>query len=391
MNIDISWGSLASGNWCRLTKTSVNTPNFKLYRLNKLPLPDHPYKRTYESRYSPKVQTYNGPMNEWDAQGSITNLGAIQYGITTLINSNRVSRGTDSLLQECSNKLSRKLYTRPVDLTVALGERKETARLLTDAAKRLGKTFLALRKGNFGGAARQLFGTYNNKLRKQLLNVTDPAKAWLCMQYGVKPLLQDIYGSIEVIQNVRPPQVCIRAKVEEVFDFEGQSGTAKDGRYVEISGYNSVRMKLVADVTNPFMDALNQIGFTNPINTAWELIPFSFVVDRFVLVGDWLTSMGPLPGLSNLKVYTTSGGDIRVTSATNFSYRTGWHTRGEYKGTLRQRAISKGPPIVYVNQTDIGQAKELIPSALAFLHLQATAFFNKEYLTHTGRTRPVRY
>lgn len=42
------------------------------------------------------------------------------------------------------------------------------------------------------------------------------------------------------------------------------------------------------------------LGLTNPASVAWELVPFSFVVDWFAPVGDWLNALDATLGYSFL-------------------------------------------------------------------------------------------
>jgi len=55
-------------------------------------------------------------------------------------------------------------------------------------------------------------------------------------------------------------------------------------------------------ISDPALKQLAQIGITNPINLAWELIPYSFVIDWLIPVGKFLESLDALVGVSNLKV-----------------------------------------------------------------------------------------
>jgi hypothetical protein len=47
---------------------------------------------------------------------------------------------------------------------------------------------------------------------------------------------------------------------------------------------------------------LSQLGITNPALLVWELIPYSFVIDWLIPVGDFLSSLDALVGVENLLV-----------------------------------------------------------------------------------------
>jgi hypothetical protein len=48
-----------------------------------------------------------------------------------------------------------------------------------------------------------------------------------------------------------------------------------------------------------------EVGFTNPLEVAWELVPFSFAADWFVPVGSWLSGLDALLGLTDLTYSST--------------------------------------------------------------------------------------
>lgn len=136
------------------------------------------------------------------------------------------------------------------------------------------------------------------------------ANNWLQLQYGWKPLLSDIEGSLKTIGTVFDPNSFVqRAR-----------GSARQTRVVEVAlpdttsytGVNSGKTIFTFQTTckynvrfrmdNPISAFLGQTGISNPINLGWELIPFSFVFDWFLPIGNYLES------LSAWKGYTFLGG-----------------------------------------------------------------------------------
>jgi hypothetical protein len=80
-------------------------------------------------------------------------------------------------------------------------------------------------------------------------------------------------------------------------------------------------------------DLLAQTGFTNPANVIWELVPFSFVVDWFIRIGDYLNACTKL---DNLTVTSVS----RTVSITESEFCTAEVVDGTPVGTATNRRWS---------------------------------------------------
>ena len=61
----------------------------------------------------------------------------------------------------------------------------------------------------------------------------------------------------------------------------------------------------VSVITNPNANTFSSLGLANPALVAWELVPFSFVIDWVLPIGSWLTATGPLLGVNVEQVFTT--------------------------------------------------------------------------------------
>jgi hypothetical protein len=176
-----------------------------------------------------------------------------------------------------------------VNLAMALAEYKQTAKLFMELSK-------AVRTK--GASWVEAVG------RKKGIS-----KAWLGFQYGVKPLASDILGSIEELRNgaMRP---CYINRVETRKEF----AMSRSSREVVSTWHNYVmneefhisrrqrcqyRVKLN---TSPVATVLTAHGFTNPFNLAYELVPFSFVFDWWINVGEVLASFDNYLLFDELKV-----------------------------------------------------------------------------------------
>jgi hypothetical protein len=121
-------------------------------------------------------------------------------------------------------------------------------------------------------------------------------------------MMSDIYGvADELAKSIASgyPRYVATSRVERYNDSKRYPATA-DGNF---PAYNVWQTKIVSKrvkaryyVRNAGMKQLAQIGITNPALLVWELIPYSFVVDWMIPVGDWLSSLDALVGVEDLRV-----------------------------------------------------------------------------------------
>lgn len=211
-------------------------------------------------------------------------------------------RSDNGLRNTCLIAVRNKLKRTDINLGVAFGERKQTARLVGDTAKRIARSYRALRRGQVRNAMREL-GVSSKKREPSGANVP---RQWLEMQYGWKPLLSDVYGATSALEkrpkgDWRVTATATRSEIEDrVFDFIGQDlGTCRARLK------RSVFTRIDALPQNEAIISLASLGVTNPLSVAWELVPFSFVVDWFLPVGGFLESLDATLGYTDF-AYSSS-------------------------------------------------------------------------------------
>jgi len=174
-----------------------------------------------------------------------------------------------------------------------------------------------LRRGNFAGAINHLTAgrTRLTKIPKGTPSrKKDLAENWLELQYGWKPLLMDIEGVMESLQNLNVGSPTLRRvvgrgkaveSVNSTFDTY-TSPTIGPGKGIERRRtVTNARIGVVFSMESPMLSFLAQTGFTNPLNLAWEILPFSFVADWMIGIGPYLEALSAWDGLTFHTGYQT--------------------------------------------------------------------------------------
>lgn len=142
------------------------------------------------------------------------------------------------------------------------------------------------------------------KDRKQ---IKDLASAWLEFSYGWVPLVGDIGSAVDLLQNPFPPARlnAMGSRVTEVFDWADPNNSAYEQRWLHRRMVTRAYVGARLSIENPNLWLANRLGFTNPLTIAWELVPFSFVVDWFAPVQSFLSNYSAYDGLKLECPYTT--------------------------------------------------------------------------------------
>lgn len=136
------------------------------------------------------------------------------------------------------------------------------------------------------------------------------AGKWLQYRYGILPLIYDWEDFMKVANETDiPKRLTSRAKAKYVFDERSEEVVTTSDVY--FTHTRTTKQNTSVTVRGGCMyehDLLlkDRIGYSasNIIPTAWELVPFSFVVDWFVNAGDLIGAIQPKVGVKELARWT---------------------------------------------------------------------------------------
>jgi hypothetical protein len=184
----------------------------------------------------------------------------------------------------------------------------QTTRMIANTVMRLTKAIRAVKQGQLRRAAALLYDPLHRmkNRRSQPRPGLGTAKNWLELQYGWKPLLMDIQGSMEALARLNLDDRRIRrvtASATKTLNERVPISISTMGVTNKVSGvhmietFSTFRYGIWFRLDDRLTAFLAQTGFTNPINLVWEIIPYSFVIDWFLPIGPYLETLSAFKGM----------------------------------------------------------------------------------------------
>lgn len=262
---------------------------------------------------------------------------------------------------ECINKLG----NMEVNMAENLATARQTVNLIAEDAGRVWKTLLNIKRGNFAGLPASLGITRPRDLGRDLLK----------FRYGYKPLVEDLYSIYEDFRNKDPDSYTFSAykAVHGNREYEDTFYIGSRKCSVKTKSKYRTNCKLFAHLSSDWLSTGNQYGLINPAVLAWELVPWSFVLDWTLPVGNFLQAYSDTAGLDFIGGYTSvrmSGNKTAELSPPPFpsdSWNSATHSSRRF--SFRRDALNGFPtPLPYVKSpfstTHVENALALLANCL---------------------------
>lgn len=190
-----------------------------------------------------------------------------------------------------STKHNLKLRRLTHDISSFVAELNKTADSFTYLAKTVGKIVNRVRG-----------------LRKGRFTWHDVAETNLAINFGIKPVISDMFVIADGLSRFNQAYIHrVHSRSQENYDYVDAYGFRWVGRS-KMNRVSYVRL-------NEHQQAGN-LNIGNPIEWAWELIPFSFVVDWVIPVGDAIAALYADRGLQLLNTCVTRKVELGIAEHT---------------------------------------------------------------------------
>lgn len=167
--------------------------------------------------------------------------------------------------------------------------------------------------------------------------------------FGWLPLKNDIFNGVSEIKRLlsRDPDVSVKGVMVDV----STSSWLVSNRNITGEVTSGCEVGLRYRVSNGNVAALDALGLANPLDIAWRAIPFSFVIDWFFSVGDFLQALGGHLGMEFQGGYETAfvraNGQVEIELPTGYGQGPWYGTSPRYsiKLSSMEREVLVMPPL----------------------------------------------
>lgn len=195
-----------------------------------------------------------------------------------------------------------------VQSIVSVAELHKTVDLVASTVVKLRRFRQAIVRGDGYNILRRIVGRNfkHNKPSKDIASST--SSRWLEYRYGWLPLVYEVQGAVKALSPTREFKTRAVARGRKEFTRKESWNAVHNGLFGSMGNFTfkyeqdeklSCRAYCLFEADLRFQTA-RDFGVTEVPLALWELVPFSFVVDWFVNVGDWITAMTPKLGVNIL-------------------------------------------------------------------------------------------
>lgn len=206
------------------------------------------------------------------------------------------------------NKLAEQVRGHSFDLGVNIAEAGKSYGTVVSNVRSIGSALLHLKKGRLGDALRDLGHGRSapGGRRPKPLIAKDLSGRWLETQYAFMPMISQSYEAAKALEALTKPRV-LTFSVGSSTKRKTIEGSDTESNY-SMPNRLTYTKRLRAELYES-MSTARSLGLLNPLEIAWEVVPYSFVVDWFLPIGSYISAWGMIPSLVG-RFMTTERGSV---------------------------------------------------------------------------------
>lgn len=205
------------------------------------------------------------------------------------------------------------------------------------------------------------------------------AQQRLAYMYGIKPTMQSLHDlAVQAITPKEPGHIRIEGRGKDVYKytaFDSSIDSRRPAKHVINASYRA-RVVMYFSPSGDVLEKLGGISSLNPVSIAYELIPFSFVLDWAVDIGGWIRSLETAflhrnnfaGGYQTQTMAVTVGSEMTGVNATNLSGAWAFYElQGNYvmRRLLRSGLVNAPFQAAPIRPLSLGSTRGLNAIALA--------------------------
>lgn len=193
------------------------------------------------------------------------------------------------------NQLAETIRGHSFDLGINIAEAKKSYSTIRENLLSVGSALWHLKHGRLAQASRVLSrGKRSQGILAKRLSAKDLSGRWLETQYAFRPLIDQAYEAAKALEAVTGPRV-LRFTAKSQTKRKSYNDSASPTVYTSDAHW-SYQQRITAELSED-LSLQRSLGLLDPASIAWEVVPYSFVVDWFIPVGSYLSALAVIPHL----------------------------------------------------------------------------------------------
>jgi len=241
-------------------------------------------------------------------------------------------RAMEGLAEQSYGKLRGKLYKGSAALGVTMASWKQSRDMIATRYNQM-----TLQATRFEERARRVLvtGKSRGKRKTHQIHLKNLGSQYLEMVFGWKPLLADIHAAATTVVHTKPQTFWVGGTARGILSHEYRNTPSKERGNFDVYTYSGElrhTRKARVTVSNENLWLRERAGLNNPAAVAWDLVPWSFVVNMFVNTGTLVNSITDFAGLKFDQAVTVEASRIsaltvhaRTSPNGSFGGKTSWN------------------------------------------------------------------